>query len=97
MPIDTLRIIIVVLAAYVVVGGVVLYFVRRHGIEILMATVAVNVILFYAERHFGDLSPYQLNKWATWIQVHQMLLLAFYVSEKLYLKWRIKRVRANGH
>ena len=96
MPIDTLRVIIVSLAAYVTIAGVALYCVRRHGIEILMATVAVNVMLFYAERSFGDLSAYQLNKWATWIQVHQMLLLAFYVSEKLYLKWRVARMQ-NGH
>jgi hypothetical protein len=96
MPIDTLRLVVIGLAAYVAVGGVVLYFVRRHGIEILMATVAVNMLLFYAERHFGDLSPHQLNRWATWIQVHQFALLAFYVSEKLYLKWKIHRVNG-GH
>ena len=95
MPIDTLRIIVVGLAAYVAVMGTVLFFVRRHGIEVLIVSIAVNLLLFYAERQFGDLSAYQLNKWATWIQVHQAAFMTFYTTEKVYLWFKIRQVK-NG-
>jgi len=96
MSIDTLRTIVIGLAAYVAVMGTVLFFVRRHGIEVLIVSIAINLLLFYAERQWGEITPYQLNKWSTWIQVHQMAFMAFYTSEKLYLKWKIRQVQKNG-
>jgi hypothetical protein len=84
------------LSIFILVFGAILFKKRKHGIEILMMTYALDVILFYAQNYFSTLDPAGLQRWSAHIGVHALVIFAFYISEKLVLFHGLDRVHSNA-
>jgi len=86
----------IVAAIYVVIMSILLYRKRKHGIDIIIGTYGVGILLFYVEYFLLNAPSRVLNEWSALLGFHALAVFAFYNTEKPVLLNGIDKAHRNA-